>query len=527
MSIPVFTPAADDWSLLTALDHSPGPRIDDDALHDLALDQLVERVGYAVGAELAAVLTTPLTDPADIRRRQDVFRALDAPGVRTAVKTLIAAVESCDASLASANKSYSSVEADLWRLHAAVTYLDAFTTFADELPGALSRSGIDSEALSTVASVCSHRAAEPAFRAVRAEARELSSALDDVVVALWLRGATATVAQFDDEPDDVATIRDVFARFEGHGAPRRRVDTSHPPRTSGRRMDGVQAQILTMTERLHPDLFGRISAFAPTAVHVVDEFARRFVHDARLYLAYLDVLEPLRSAGLRVCYPTVSARARGIDAQETYDLVLASRLSSEGRKLVTNDLRLDETERLLVVTGPNQGGKTTFARTIGQLHHLAAVGLPVPGRRVELALADRVLTHFERPERLDNLAGRLGEGLQRMKDLLERSTDRSVLVLNEVFTSTALDDARFLTQEVLARARKIGALVVCVTFIDDIASFDDATVSMVADVDPADPAARTFRLTRRPADGMAYAKALAERHGLTAQAITARLEALS
>jgi DNA mismatch repair protein MutS len=65
---------------------------------------------------------------------------------------------------------------------------------------------------------------------------------------------------------------------------------------------------------------------------------------------------------------------------------------------------------------------------------------------------------------------------------------------------------------------------VWVTFVDELASLDPAVVSMVCGVDPADPTRRTFELTRRPADGRAYAVAIARAHGLTYDELRRRLD---
>jgi DNA mismatch repair ATPase MutS len=172
-------------------------------------------------------------------------------------------------------------------------------------------------------------------------------------------------------------------------------------------------------------------------------------------------------------------------------------------------------ERILAVTGPNNGGKTTLARTIGQLHHLARLGCPVPGRDVRLFACDQIFTRFERREDMTTLEGKLQDELNGMRDALESATADSLFVLNEMFNSTTVEDALFLSRRVLEQISELDAFCVCVTFLDELASLDEKTVSMVAGVDPTDPAVRTYRLVRRPADGRAYARALAEKHGLT------------
>jgi DNA mismatch repair protein MutS len=95
--------------------------------------------------------------------------------------------------------------------------------------------------------------------------------------------------------------------------------------------------------------------------------------------------------------------------------------------------------------------------------------------------------------------------------------------MNESFTSTTLRDALFLGTEVMKGIIQRDAVCVYVTFVDELASLSDATVSMVARVVPENPALRTYRIVRQPADGLAYAAAIAEKYGLGYQSLRKRI----
>jgi DNA mismatch repair protein MutS len=95
--------------------------------------------------------------------------------------------------------------------------------------------------------------------------------------------------------------------------------------------------------------------------------------------------------------------------------------------------------------------------------------------------------------------------------------------MNELFTSTTLQDAVFLGARIIQDIIGLDLLCVYVTFVDELAALGDTTVSMVSTVEPDNPATRTFKIIRKPADGNAYAIAIAERFGLTYPRLKARL----
>jgi DNA mismatch repair protein MutS len=482
---------------------------------DLNLDQVVRSITTGRDEyDLTPFFGIPLGTVEAISHRHEVFRDLEHGPLLAAVRTFADEMRSMRRQLEQASKLYDVLQRKSWILDAVAVYCDAIARLTDDLEDARPRS----RALRSFLEYLSEYRRSEAFSALAREAHALKERLASVRYCLHIVGNKIEVSGFRGEADYTAEVTATFEKFK-QGAVKDRLARFR----SSPDMNHVEAGVLALVARLHPDIFAALDAFADQHPDYVDDTIANFDREIQFYLGFLSYIEPLRRAGLQFCYPQVADRPERIAAAATFDLALASKLVAEKAQVVCNDFFLQQPERIFVVTGPNQGGKTTFARTFGQLHYLASLGCLVPGTRAQLSLFDHLFTHFERGENLKDSSGKLQDDLVRIHGILEQATDRSIIIMNEIFTSTTLQDAVFLGTKVLQRIVECGCPSVCVTFVDELASLSRVVVSMVSSVVPDNPAIRTYKIVRRPADGLAYANAVAEKHGLTYERLTARI----
>ena len=500
-----------------------------EAFHDLFLDRIFDaaygalaprpRTSFERGTQdsdaewraevhtlLGGLFATPASDVALARQRQEIARDLNDDDVARLMRDFQAAMALMREGLRRARQASNRIESQGWLLDAAQAYCQALEDL---------QAGLDAMAPpSTI--LCQLRADLAAYRSaanyleMAGSVASLRHDLGQLRYAVRIEGDQVTVLHDPAAEDYSATVARTFARFRQADA------RDYRSQAEGRiPMDHVEARIVDRVALLDPELFTRLDRFKQRWEQFADPRWLRLDRELCFYLLWGDYIRRLLGAGVECCLPELVEVPGSIDVTAACDLALADQAARAHQTLVPNDFVLRGTERVIVVTGPNHGGKTTLARVFGQIHHVASLGLCVAARHARLAFPDRVLTHFERAEDITSQRGKLQEDLVRMKAIVQTASPRSVVVMNEVFSSTSLDDALWLGRRMMGTLRSIGCCCLLVTFLDELATFDQDTVSMVALVDPADPAVRTYKVVRRAADGRAYAQALAEKYRVT------------
>lgn len=181
---------------------------------------------------------------------------------------------------------------------------------------------------------------------------------------------------------------------------------------------------------------------------------------AAFYLGVVNLRHHMERFKIACCYPRVTAgdvlRFREL---KEFVMGLEQHLDPVGN---TCDIR---GKMLLIVTGANQGGKSTFLRSIGIAQIMMQCGLPVTALEYESGIFPVFFTHFTRREDSAMNSGRLDEELGRMSRIVDNLGERSMVLLNESFASTTEKDGSVIAYDIIRAMKEYGVKVLTVTHL--------------------------------------------------------------
>jgi DNA mismatch repair ATPase MutS len=174
------------------------------------------------------------------------------------------------------------------------------------------------------------------------------------------------------------------------------------------------------------------------------------------YLGCLNLHDRLAGKGEPVCFPEpLPADQVALTADGIYDVCLTLHLSN---RAVGNEVNADG-KSLVMITGANQGGKSTLLRSLGLAHLMMQAGMFAGARSFRAGVCTGVFTHYKREEDATMESGKLDEELSRMSAIAGQITRHSVLLCNESFASTnereGSEIARQVIRAMLARQVKV------------------------------------------------------------------------
>lgn len=303
------------------------------------------------------------------------------------------------------------------------------------------------------------------------------------------------------------------------------------------RFSKLEELILERLQLKSPEIFDRLQKFYKKYSNYNFDKICALRFEAEFYLRFSGLVRRMGNYGLKFCKPEIyTGEDNKTSILGLYDLSLALQMEESGitslsECIVSNELDFNENGRIFVVTGPNKGGKTTYIRSIGIAQVLFQAGCFVPALEARMSIVDTVYTHFPKEETLGVKKGRLGEEAERISLIVNSCTSKSLVLLNETFSSTRSVDGYYLGRDMLKILMETKCLGLYVTHFNELAyEVDELSEEVpggsrlasltggIVDFDGRGvEGSRTYKILRIKPSGHGYSRDIVLKHGLSSE----------
>jgi hypothetical protein len=215
--------------------------------------------------------------------------------------------------------------------------------------------------------------------------------------------------------------------------------------------------------------------FVPIVMAYLDQIREviLLLEPLAFYAGFAEYFVDLKRQGIDVCRPKLlPVEERRMTAKNARNPLLV-RDKHDGQRVVPNDIGHTANQNMFVITGPNNGGKTTYVRTVGLVQLMSQKGLFVAAESAEVSFVDGFYTHFVTPDDITKGEGRYRNELMRVKEIFEEATPYSLVILDEPCGGTSYEEGCRQSMVVLDAIHKLGPATYFTTHMHPVAEAVD------------------------------------------------------
>ncbi|MBR5421060.1 MAG: hypothetical protein IK115_07945 [Lachnospiraceae bacterium] len=434
---------------------------------DLNLDQILERVTEGWGEDVRKLYLNFPADREDEEYRRAVYGDVKKEGVLSALTEYYASIRQRRNVAERREKAYEELQQQVWYLRETYTYAAALDTLYEKLNAA----ELSSEGMKGLAAFVKSCISEDSYREMKEEMLKLWTELSSFRVLLTYEKERFTLSEGKGEGEFEAFLAE---NFPGQSR------EFKSPFLDIEYFSKLEEEIVKLFRKKHKGFFKSLRDFCTAYPEYLHEGLGPLENEIAFYLSYAKFQRKMQEKGFAFCAPGASADK--LSATGLYDLALALVNMEAGKEVVPNEAYLAADEDFFVLTGPNQGGKTTYGRSLGQLVYFSKMGLDVPADTAQVPYYRNLWTHFSVEESAETGRGKLMDELERLKPIMDKEQNGAFVVINELFTTAANFDAIEMGKRVLEYLIKQQCKGIYVTHLEELSTAYEGIVSLRATV---------------------------------------------
>ncbi len=280
--------------------------------------------------------------------------------------------------------------------------------------------------------------------------------------------------------------------------------------------------LANIVERMLPDITHKLKRILKKYTDTSGLLLSKLADEFLFYERFIKMANNISNHGNPCCMPDFSDDNTLISDFYNVKLAVCRIKGMIDHDIVCNELEFTNEKNIMILTGPNRGGKTIFTQGIGLAFLLFQQGVFVPCSRGKMRICNGIYTHFPADENATVSLGRLGEEAQRLSEICKTADSESLILFNESFATTSHTESLYIATDILKYLCCLGSRTCFNTHMHELAENADklslsdrsicGAVSVVMGCENGD---RSYKIFYKKPDSRSYAHDIACKYGIT------------